>query len=68
VLEAAGAYAIGPLLVFLDLLKGDAEGLAQLLLTHSKHHTAEANPTADMDVDRVRLLLVSHCGSLSVAA
>jgi hypothetical protein len=37
-LQAAGAYPIGALLVFLDLLECDAEMLAEFFLTHTEHH------------------------------
>ena len=36
----AGAYAVDAFLVFLDLLKGQAEQFAQPLLTHADQHPA----------------------------
>jgi hypothetical protein len=38
VLQAAGADAIGALLVFLDLLEGDAERGAEPFLAHPDQH------------------------------
>src|SRR5262245_60157056 len=52
-LQAARANAIGALLVFLDLLEGDPEMLAELFLAHAQHHAAQANPTADVSIDRI---------------
>ena len=50
-----------PLFIFLDLLKCDAEILAQLFLAHSEHIAAKPDATANMDVDRIRFLLVVFC-------
>src|SRR5690606_861861 len=67
-LEAAGADAVGALLVFLDLLEGDAEMLAELFLTHADHVAPQADAATDMDVDRIRLLLaLGHRSSPSSA-
>src|SRR3974390_3465277 len=42
-LQAAGTDAVGALLIFLDLLERKAEGIAELLLAHVKHHPAHAH-------------------------
>jgi hypothetical protein len=52
-LKSAGTNAIGALLILLNLLKGEAERVAQLLLTHAQHHPAHAHPAADVLVDRI---------------
>jgi hypothetical protein len=57
-LQAAGADAIRALFILLDLLKRDAEILTQLFLAHSEHIAAKPDATSDMDVDRIRFLLV----------
>jgi hypothetical protein len=44
------------LLVFLDLLKGQAERLTELLLAHLHHHATHAHTTADVAIDLVRRL------------
>ena len=59
-LKAPGADAVRALLVFLNLLEGDAQAFAELFLAHAKHGAAQADPTPDMNVDRVRLLLVFY--------
>jgi hypothetical protein len=48
-----GADAIGPFLVFLDLLERDAEPVGDILLTHAERKPAHANALADMLVRRV---------------
>ena len=55
--KAAGADAIDAFLVFLDLLKGEAEQIAQLFLTHSNQHAPDAHAIADLNVDGIGLLL-----------
>src|SRR6266566_8706028 len=52
-LDAAGADPIGTFLVFLNLLEGETQGLAELLLAHSQHDAAHAHATADIFVNRV---------------
>jgi hypothetical protein len=59
-LKAAGANPVGPLLVFLDLLKRDAKILTEPLLAHPQHHAAKANPTSDVYVYWIWLFLVGH--------
>jgi hypothetical protein len=51
--QPTGAHPINALLVFLHLLKGEAERCGQLLLTQAKHHAPHAQPTADVDVDGI---------------
>ena len=58
-LQAAGADAVGALLVFLHLLEGEAERVAELLLAHAQHHPTHAHPRAHVLVDRIGRLL-SH--------
>src|SRR5262249_30790963 len=41
------------LLVFLDLLEGQTERLAELLLAHAQHDAAHAHPAANIFVNRV---------------
>src|ERR1700730_15676967 len=59
-LQSARADAVRALLVFLDLLKGDAERIAQMRLTHIQHHTAYTTPTADRLVYRIGRFSTSH--------
>ena len=51
--QPAGADAVDALLVLLDLLEGEAELLAELLLAHAEQHAAEADPAADVHIDRI---------------
>src|SRR3546814_9503200 len=44
-----GAYA----LVLLHLLKGDIEGVAELLLAHPQERSPKPDPSADMNIDRI---------------
>ena len=55
-IEPASADAVGATLVFLHLLKGQTDGLAELFLTHTEQRATQANARADMHVDRVRLV------------
>ncbi len=50
ILHAAGAYPVRPGLVFVDLLKLDADPIAKLLLSHSRQATALAYPLPDMNI------------------
>jgi hypothetical protein len=52
-LQAAGADAVGALLVFLDLLEGQPERIAQSFLAHAHHEPAHAHAAADMSVNRI---------------
>ena len=54
--KAAGSHAIGASLVFLDLLKGQADRLPELFLAQAKHVPAQPHAGTDVDVDRVRLV------------
>src|SRR6476620_2155890 len=53
VIEPARADPIRSLLVFLYLLKGDAEQFAQLLLAHADQQPAHPHAISDMAVDKV---------------
>src|SRR4030081_199609 len=53
VLQSAGAHPIGALLVFLHLLKCEAERCGELLLAHAEHHAPHAQPAADVLVDGI---------------
>src|ERR1700761_3689332 len=59
-LNPARANSIGALFVFLHLLKCQTQGVAEFLLTHSKHHATHPHATADMLVGRIRRLLGQH--------
>lgn len=50
-MQAAGADAVGAALVFLDLLKGQPDGFAQLFLAHAQQGAAQAQTATDIDVD-----------------
>src|SRR5579884_2518137 len=52
--EAGSADAVGAALVFLHLLKGQAEPRGQSLLVHAEQQAPHADAAADMDIDRVR--------------
>ena len=54
-IQSARADAVGGALLFLHLLKGDAERGRELLLADPQHGAAQPEPGADMDVDRVWL-------------
>ena len=53
VLQPAGAHPIDALLVFLHLLKSEAECLGQLLLAHTEHHAPHAQTAADVRIDGI---------------
>jgi hypothetical protein len=53
-LQSAGPDAVGALLVFLHLLEGDAERIAQFRLAHCKHLAAHAHAAANVLVGGVR--------------
>ena len=50
-LQPAGAHAVRALLVFLDLLKGEAQPVAQLLLAHLQRLATLADAVTDMHID-----------------
>jgi hypothetical protein len=52
-LQPTGAHPIDALLVFLHLLKGQAEPNGQLLLAHAEHDAPHAKSAADVLVDEV---------------
>src|SRR5450759_5436114 len=54
-LDAACTDPVGALLVFLNLLEGEAQCFAELLLAHAQHDAAHAHTTADIFVNRVGL-------------
>src|SRR5271165_44361 len=56
IMQAAGSDAIGAALVFLDLLKGQANRLSELFLAQAEHVATQSHARADMNVDRVRLV------------
>jgi hypothetical protein len=51
VLKAAGADAVGSLLVFLDLLECQPEGVREFRLAHIEHEPPHPHAAADMHVD-----------------
>ena len=53
VLQAAGTDAIDSFFIFLHLLKRQAEGIPELLLTHSQHHAAHSHAIAHVFVDGI---------------
>src|SRR6266851_10112089 len=59
-LQSARADPVSALLVFLHLLEGDAERIAQPRLTHVQHHTAHTHATANMLVYRIGRFSTSH--------
>ena len=60
-LEPAGTDAVGAFFVLLDLLECDPETLAQLFLAHAKHHAAQPDAAADVNINGIRRLLPGHC-------
>src|SRR6185369_8723344 len=52
-LQPAGADAVRAFLVFLDLLKRDAELFTQFFLAQSEHFPAHPYPAADINVGRI---------------
>jgi hypothetical protein len=53
VLQSAGADAVGPLFVFLDLLECQPEGVREIGLAHIEHEPPHAHPAADMPVSGI---------------
>jgi hypothetical protein len=66
-LQAAGADAIGALLVFLNLLECQAEGVGNIGLTHVEHEPAHAQAAADVLVRWIKSS-PGHLCFLAVAA
>jgi hypothetical protein len=56
-LQATRADSVRAVLVFLNLLECNPENVAELGLTHPKHHAAHAQPAADMPVGGIGRLL-----------
>src|SRR6516164_7784820 len=56
-LEPACSDPVRALLIFLNLLERETEGLAELFLTHGQHHAPHPDPAPHVPVDRVRGLL-----------
>ena len=52
-LDAAGADPVGALLVFLNLLEGQAQCFAEFFLAHAQHDAAHAHTAADIFVNRI---------------
>ena len=48
-LQAGGADAVGPLLVFLDLLERQPEGVPEIGLAHIEHEPSHAHAAANVD-------------------
>jgi hypothetical protein len=67
-LQPACADTVASLLVFLHLLKGQAEPSCKLLLAHFQHETPHANPRADMHVNRTGRLFSNHCRAIALSA
>ncbi|GAA0379742.1 hypothetical protein GCM10009093_03420 [Brevundimonas terrae] len=57
--QPRGRYAIGPALVFLHLLKTDAQTLSKLLLRQAQHTAAAAHPAANMQIDLARQITLA---------
>jgi len=53
VVETARADAVGAAFVFLDLLKGQPDGFAELFLAEAEQRPALANLSADVDINRM---------------
>jgi hypothetical protein len=54
VMQPARTNRVRPLLVFLDLLKCNSQGLAEFSLAHLEQYPTHANAVADVLVDGVR--------------
>jgi len=67
-LNPAGADAVGALLVLLNLLERQSEGLTKFLLTHAHHQTAHAHAAADVPVNRIGRFTRHFQHSLGFAA
>src|SRR5437870_3190273 len=55
-MQAASSDAVGASLVFLHLLKGQADRLPELFLAQAKHIPAQPHAGTDVDIDRLRLV------------
>ena len=65
--QSAGADAVGAALVFLNLLKGQRQRVAQLLLTDPQHIPAQAHAGTDQDIDRIGAAALRPTRSLVTA-
>ena len=59
--EAAGTDAVDAFFVFLNLLKGKAQQVAQPFLTHTDQHATQSYAITDMRVGRVGTLFRQSC-------
>ena len=66
-LQPARADPVRALLVFLHLLEGQAERVAELFLAHAQHHPAHPHPRAHVLVGRIGRLLRHHVVLSSLA-
>ena len=55
--QPARADAVDAFFVFLHLLKGQAQQIAQLFLTHADQHAPDAHAISDLSVDGIGLFL-----------
>ena len=54
-IKAASADAVGAAFIFLNLLKRQANGLAELILTITQKGATQTHTAADVNVDGIRL-------------
>jgi len=75
-MQAAGSDAVCASLIFLDLLKGQADRSPELFLAQAKHVPTQPHAGTDVDIDRARLVgllatgpsrLLVHCHLWSIA-
>ena len=52
-LHSAGAYSVGALFVFLNLLKCEADGVAKFFLAHAKHEPSHTDALSHMLVSGI---------------
>jgi hypothetical protein len=57
-IEAAGAYAVFSLLVLVQLLIRDAQDCGKFWLAHSQSHPPLSHTRSDMNIDRMRRILL----------
>ena len=53
--QPAGADAVDAFFVFLNLLKCQAQKIAQLFLAHADQHAPDAHAIADLSIDGIGL-------------
>jgi len=61
-MQAAGSDAVCASLIFLDLLKGQADRSPELFLAQAKHVPTQPHAGTDVDIDRARLVALSSTG------